>query len=278
MRRLALVVLALAAGGCSSVLSTMQPAKTTPGRHVRLGGGMGINVPIGQIADVVGDAESFGEDGMITAMERDEFLSGAVGLMMNPPAAIGEFQGRYGITDVVDVGLRAATGSNFRADMRYRMIDPGRDNPDGLYGSVGIGASYGSGAIPLPSDIEDFISIDSLSRFDLDLPLLFGWSNEIWHFWFGPKLQLSFVGTAMRFRTSPSEPQTEIEASGTNLFYLLQVGGAVGYKHVWIAIELTIGGIAGGATITDVTADEELVDASYSGVQVYPAFALLLEF
>jgi hypothetical protein len=271
---------AFIATGCSTVLSTMQPAQTTPGRHVRGGLGMGINIPVGQIADTLDAAQSIAEgassSGSIAEDDVDEFLSGVVGLALNPPAVAGEFQARYGFHDRFDAGLRVATGGNIRLDGRVRFLDP--RTPEGLYGSAGVGFSYASASFPIPSQIEEFIEVDDLSRIELDLPVLLGWSNEIYHVWFGPKLVVSFVSTGLTFRQEgPLDSTPErIDVGATNFMYVGQVGAAIGYKHVWIAFELTIGGIAGSAEITRNTST--IYDPSYSGLIIYPALGLMFQF
>ena len=262
--------------GCSTVLSTMQPAQTTPGRHVRGVMAVGVNAPIGQLSDTIDAAEAIADSGTVEPDNINDFLTGVVGLFMNPPAVAGEFQGRYGFSDIVDVGLRVATGGNIRADMRYRIINP--EQPDGMFGSTGLGFTYASASIPVPSPIDEFIELDSITRVELDLPMLFGWSNEIWHFWFGPKFVLSFVSTGLTFKDEgPIDSTPErVDASATNFYYVAHVGAAIGYKYVWIALELTIGGIGGAADITREGA--EPFEAGYSGLELYPALGLMLQF
>jgi hypothetical protein len=259
----------------------MQPAKTTPGRHVRGGLGMGINIPAGQIADTLDAAESIADGamgGMIAEEDVDDFLSGVVGLALNPPSVAGELQARYGAHDRFDFGLRVATGGNIRLDGRVRFLDPGRENPGGLFGSAGLGLSYASASFPIPSELEDYIEVDDLSRIELDLPVLLGWSDEIYHVWFGPKLVISFVSTGMTFRQEgASDPMPErIDVGATNIVVVGQVGAAVGYKHAWIAFELSVGAISGGAEITRNT--DTIYEPGYSGLILYPALGLLLEF
>jgi hypothetical protein len=271
-----LLVLAVLSSGCSTVLSTMQPAQTTPGKHVRGATALGVNIPAGQLADTIDAAETIAESGMVDMANREEFLQGVVGLFMNPPAFAQEFQVRYGFSDIVDVGLRYATGGNIRADMRYRVINP--EQPDGMYGSTGLGFTFASASIPVPSPIDEFIEIDSITRIELDLPMLFGWSNEIWHFWFGPKFVLSFVSTGLTFRDmGPVDDTPErVDASATNFYYVAHVGAAVGFRHIWVALELTIGGIGGAADISPQGGEK--FEAGYSGLVLYPALGLLLQF
>jgi hypothetical protein len=272
----------VAATGCGTVLSTMQPAQTTPGQHVRGEIGLGVGVPVGQISDTIQAAEDIAEGagttGTINPDAVDDFLSGIFGLLLNPPSVASEFQARYGFSDIVDVGLRLATSGNVRADIRYRVIQPER--PDGLYGSTGVGFTYASTSFTFPDPIDDFIEMDSITRFEVDVPMLFGWSNEIYHLWFGPKLVFSTITTGLSFRDEGSDdpaPET-ISANGINFYYVAQIGGAIGYKHVWIALELTIGGVAGAGDIERNDADMTKYEPTYGGLMVYPAVGLLLEF
>ncbi|MCK6535647.1 MAG: hypothetical protein L6Q84_21970 [Polyangiaceae bacterium] len=271
--RVAALALTLVSG-CAPALSTFVPAETTPEGHVRATGGLGLNVPAGQIDDAYEVAEALAdraETQALTADEKDQLIIKTAGVMLNPPSATWEVQGRYGIHRRADVGLRHASGA-LRGDGRFTFLKPSAEGD--LAGSVGVGLAYYTFEIPVPPPMDSVIEIDDFRRYELDVPLLFGWSWEMAHVWFGPKLLISRYSTGMSARFV--DEVRVVDVSGTNLYYGGQVGAAVGYKKVWLGLELTVAGLSGAAKI-DVPAAGRSIDAKFGGLVVYPTIGVLVQ-
>lgn len=267
----------LLAGGCAPALSTLTPAPVTPKKHVRGNMALGVSIPTGGIGDAFDTAESIAEtviDGNeITDEQVADLFEATSKVLVNLPSVVYELQGRYGATEWLDVGLRLALPGAFRLDGRYQFL---RElSPTSTFaGSVGLGLTYYSLAIPVPSPIDEVIEIDDFTRFEVDIPVLFGWSGEIAHFWFGPKIVLSSYSVAMRAKLVDSVELGSI--SGTGFHYGFQIGGAVGYKYAWLMFELTIAGLSGSEDL-DVDVLDIHRTVHIGGAVFYPAVGILFQ-
>lgn len=260
--------------GCGPILSTMTPAQVTPHHSVRAAGGFGASVPAGQIVDaidtVVTLAGRVSRNEALTPAEQNTLASQAVGLVFSPPTLSYEFQARYGFLPRWDAGLRLV-GSNVRADARFQVLSTERGAPLDL--SVGAGLGLGLTGLSLGSVVESVISVDDYRVFTVDVPVLAGWSGRFGHLWFGPKVVAGFHGTGMSVRVSSAETRV-LDVSGTTFHYGALVGGAVGYRWVWVAFELSVLGMNGSASITFPGGSYA---PTFGGVVVAPSFALLIQ-
>jgi len=261
--------------GCSSVLSTFTPAPTTPPGSVRAAAALGVNVPVGQLTDLADQGDLIAEKRLagstLTRAEEDELVESALALALDPPSATGELQGRYGIADAFDVGIRIATAVTARADGRWQFLNLGEGK---FAGSVGLGLAYYAKSFEIPNaDIEQIVGVADLTRFEADIPLLFGVSGEIGQVWFGPKLVANTYSADMRLAFF----QTEVadgSASGTSFFYGGLLGGAVGYKYAWLAFELTVLELSSSATVESSLYNADL---SFDGLVLYPALGVIIQ-
>ncbi len=271
---LALLVVSVCASGCGPILSTMTPAQVTPHRSFRATAGAGTTIPVGQILDTIDTVTSLsnrvsnGET--LTAAEQNTLTEQAVGLVISPPTFSYEFQLRYGFLRRWDAGLRLV-GSNVRADARYQFLDSDDGAPLDL--SVGIGLAAGFTSLSLGSIAESVIKIDDYRVLTFDLPILAGWSGRFGHFWFGPKLVVTATSTGMSVGVSSTETRV-LDVSGTSVHYGGQIGGAIGYRWVWLAFELSMYGMSGSA---NVTYPGGAFTPSFGGLVVAPSFALMLQ-
>lgn len=261
--------------GCAPALSTMTPAETTPARHVRGSVGIGVSVPTGTLGTLFGDAEDLAHRAvareMLTDAQKRTLISDTAAILFNPPSVSFEVQGRYGISRRFDVGFRFATGA-LRLDGRFLALPP--DN--GRIGiSVGIGLGYYALEIPVPSPLDEIIEIDDFTRYEIDLPLLAGWTWRFGHLWFGPKLVYTHYSTAMRATFPFDSSMLSADVGGSSFYYGAQIGGAVGYRYVWLAAELSLMGVTGSATLEGFG---EKLDVSFGDFVLYPAVALLVQF
>lgn len=280
VRQLLLVVVvavgAVLLAACAPALSTFTPAPVSPQGHFRGATAIGVSIPTGPLSDFVDRAEDLSKAAVegrdLTDEEVGDLFESTTGLLLNLPSVAFELQGRYGIAKRVDLGLRLALPGAIRLDGRYQFI---KNQGRAFAASVGLGLTYYSLEIPVPPPIDEVITVDDFTRFELDVPLLFGWSNEIGHVWFGPKLVLSTYSVAMS-----ADLGAEVElasVSGTAVYYGLQIGGAIGYKYVWVSAELTIAGMSGSADV-ELQALGVTLKPSFSGAVIYPAFGLIFQF
>lgn len=263
-------------GACAPALSTFTPAPVAPHQHFRGATALGVSIPTGSIGEAFDTAEKLAEaviDGRaLTDDEVGDLFESTSKVLVNLPSVNYELQGRYGIVKYLDLGLRLALPGAIRLDGRYQFLR--REGSD-FAASVGLGLTYYSLEIPVPSPIDEVIEIEDFTRYELDIPLLFGWSSDIGHVWFGPKLVLTSYSVSMN-----ADLGTEIELgsiSGTGLYYGVQIGGAIGYKYVWVAAELTIAGLSGSEDL-EVPALAIKRSSSLGGAVFYPAFGLILQF
>jgi hypothetical protein len=241
---------------------------------VRAAGAVGVSLPVGQLIDVVDQGENLARKNSagqtLTEAEQGELVESALALALNPPSVASELQGRYGVADNFDVGLRIASSITARLDGRWQFL-PAREGT--IAGSLGLGVGYYAKTFEISGPIESVVAVSDVLRIEMDIPVLFGWSGRIGHFWFGPKLVVSRYWGDMRLAFFDSTV-VEATARGTNLFYGAQVGGAVGYEHVWLATELTVMRLSSDAR---VEGPGYAADLSFGGLVIYPAIGLLVQ-
>lgn len=271
--------------GCAPALSTMHPATVAPHRNVDAGAAFGVSVPIAGVSSTVGTARDNVErtrDGEpLSDADRDDIIRTSLGLTLNPPSFGSQYRVAYGIVDGAEVELRYAL-SAFRLGARWQMMKPeSRERP--LAGSVGIGVSRYVFSLGVPGYLAPIVDVDDFTRYDVDVPVLFGVSHDIYHVWGGPKLVASFMSAGIDVCTQFDTAERECgeRASATldgNAFYFAgQLGGAVGYKHVWIGAELTMAYVTGDAAGTLRTADvNEKKTYSFDDVILYPVVGLII--
>ncbi len=81
------------------------------------------------------------------------------------------------------------------------------------------------------------------------------------------------TSTGMSVGVSSTETRV-LDVSGTSVHYGGQIGGAIGYRWVWLAFELSMYGMSGSA---NVTYPGGAFTPSFGGLVVAPSFALMLQ-
>jgi hypothetical protein len=272
--RALVAVASLTLAACGTNLSTMSPAETTPAGHVRVAGGGGLSAPVGTITTLLRQGERLAtraaEGEPLSEAERDELLRASIAALFALPSVNPELQARIGLHERVDVGLRLGAGA-LRADGRVMVVAP--DAPGALAVSAGLGLGYYAFSVPTPSFVERVVRLSDYRRFELDVPLLFGWSTDIWRVWTGPKL----VFTTYGIDATLAAPMANAVASarGVQTFLAAQIGGALGFRHGWVVLELTVAYGLGGADIEVL--GSRVIEVSTNDLVIYPALGLLLE-
>jgi hypothetical protein len=265
----------VAAAGCAPSLATMQPAHVGPKGSIQVTAAVEVAIPPGAIIDAIDAGETISDRAAngqpISDTDRARLFNAAINLLASPPSFGPHFAVAYAVLDRVEVGLRYA-GQGWRLGGRYQLVR--RDEgPCDLV--VGLGLARSSYAVPL-GDVIPVIQIDDFTRWTIDVPLTAGTSRSWFHVWAGPKLVYSHFDTAMRL-VIPNEAAELASFAGHSIFFGGLAGVAVGYRHVFLGLELTVGHISGSATAAASTAGASY-SAELSGTIVYPAFGLMGEF
>lgn len=218
----------------------MQPAHVAPKHHVQAEFGMDVSVPTGTIQDAIDAAGTL----VKTAGERDlteaevqQVYQAATATVLNPPSATPHVGIGFTVVDNLEVSLRYAT-SSLRLGGRYQFLNKAKHNVDA---SVGLGLGYF--VLDLPLDSIPIVKLEDFSRFQLDIPLVFGTRGSWYRLWGGPRFMYTRFGTELKLEieaTSAVSARKELASFGGNGFYVGgQAGVAVGYKYVFLGFEFT---------------------------------------
>lgn len=270
------VGLAVSGIGCAPVLSTFTPAAVTPGPlHFRGSLGVGASVPIGSLSNLADTLEASNRQvqggGRLSQADTERLYNAVAGVILAPPGASPEAQARAGLGRGFDVGIRTTFG-DFRVDGRYQILRAEAGAPLDL--SVGLGLSWGGFSYPV-SSVSDVLDIQDYRRLAAEVPVLAGWSGRFGAFWFGPKLLANSYRTSITVRVGGDETRA-LALDGASLYVGGQVGGMIGYRWIFLAAELTVMGMTGGAQV-NVGNGAFQSNPTYGGVVVAPTVGLVLQ-
>jgi hypothetical protein len=241
------VLLFVQGTACAPVVSTLRPARVLPQGDVHVGIGYGFNFPVGALTDtlvrakdLVVDSES--GDGLSDA-EIVDLVGASLLLLTNAPLPSMDFQVAYGLwANRLELDLRKSSGA-WRLGTRFQILRAADHEVDL---SVGLGASKYS--TPTVLGILEKVGQAETSRFSIDVPVLAGWSWEFGHLWMGPKALYTAYDIDLRLNTGrlPVDevtneiPAEEAHLEGSSVYIGGQLGGAVGYRYVWVTAEITV--------------------------------------
>lgn len=276
MRPAILAAVAVMTAGCGTTLSTLQPAEPMRPGHVQAQGAFDVNVPASRVIDAVDTAatltDRYASDSNYrpTDAEQKQALASAVGLGLSSPGVNPDLMLRVGIFRNFDAGIRWSA-LNAHIDGKYRFLQTKEANSDdpnddpGFQGSVSLGLSKTlySGFV---FDALEFLQIDDYSRWNLELPVIFGSRmGDFGHVWFGPKYVYSHYSVDASLKNVGIVPET----SGS-IHHLGAFGGAgLGYKYVFVFLELTIMNMFAKPEIFGQKTD-------LGGIVVVPSLGLML--
>ncbi len=260
---------------CAPSLSTFQPAHVAPAGHVLAEAGLEVGIPTGAVLGALDTAKGLGERAqngeMLTDAEKLQIFDAGVNLVVNSPTVGPHFGVAYTPIDRVEANLRFA-GNAFRLGGRYQILK--RDSaPFDM--TVGLGVSRFTYEFPV-SDQIPVLQLDDFSRWQVDIPLLIGTSRDWVRVWLGPKLLLTWFETQLTLKI-PNQPVTVARFDGRATYIGGQGGLAIGYRHAFIALELTIADSFGTARTTVTGFDPPSHDTKISTLIVYPSFGIMLE-
>ena len=250
--------------GCATNLSSLQTAKTLNPGQIRITGGYGVYLPVGQLlngaaAGVTVGAEAVqakmqNHDYVLTVDDKESLGNAAIALAMIPPSSTYEINARVGVFHNFDVGFRYSINS-MRGDAKLRLFHSGDaegwDEPRGRSYDIAIGAGVSKYLIGNPINGQlSGVRIDDFNRWDLEIPVYFNadWNSHI-GVYFVPKLLLSRTTMTTTFAARPcgcgdgtiAEPETRSAASVNMMFYGATMGLRFGGWRVQGLLEVTVG-------------------------------------
>lgn len=271
-----LATLALLGLGCATSLSTFQPAHVAPKGHAQAEAGIDVSVPVGTIVRVVDVGKSLaktakGGTNLTEAQQRQLFEAG-VNLALNPPASNMHAGVAFTPIERLELGLRFMSGA-WRAGVRWQFL---RQAEDGADFTLGLGLQRFKYEYPIDK-VLDVVELEDFTRWTLDVPMLVGRHGDFYRVWAGPRLLASRFSTALRLDLSRAggPMPTLAQATGRTLFAGAVGGAAIGYKHLFVAFELTVVRLFGSADL-EVAGLSTNVDLG--GWIIYPGLGLLGEF
>jgi hypothetical protein len=273
---LALSTAVVALHGCAPPLSTFQTARIAPKGTWAAAVGLEGSVPLGTLGDIVDSGENLGvrasHGETLSSNEKWQVFGAGMQLLLGPPSVGYHFMAAYVPVDRVEVSLRYA-GSALRLAGRYQVLYR-ETAPFDM--AIGLGIARFSYGVPMGSYIP-VLKVDSFSRWQIDVPWLIGTQNRWFRAWTGPRFLATFFDAGLRFETSSQTVGASM--SGSAFFVGGQGGLGVGYRWLFVAFELTVAEMLGGAqTRAPGIADSPTRDLELNGLVIYPSFGLMGEF
>jgi hypothetical protein len=269
----AIVVLALASGGCATALSSFEPAHVPAAGHVQAEVGVDVSVSTGGIYKIVDAARTLddtaAQGGMLSDQDKRTILEGGAQLGLNPPALIPHLGVAYVPVERWEIGVRLAA-SGWRFGVRTQLL---QQDQAGIDLTVGFGVGRAAFDPPVHSVLET-VEVADFSRWNLDLPVALGRHDSWYRWWGGPRVVYSRMSQSMTL-TIPGEPTVTGTVSGSGIYLGGAAGVAFGYRSLFVGPELTVVWLIGRA---DVTALDVTDSVRLDTLVVYPGFALMGEF
>jgi hypothetical protein len=270
------LVAVILSAGCATSLSGFQPAHVAPKGHFTAEVGVDGSLPTGTIPTLIDAAKGLvttARERQLRPEERERLLATGVNLALDPPAAVTHAAVAYVPVSGWELALRYASGG-WRLGARHQLLAQERH---GLDLSAGVGLGRFSYSFPI-GDLIGILELDDFVRWSVDLPVLLGKRGSFYRVWGGPRVLLARYSAALRLEL----PAVQGAAAETILasvegdagFYGLQGGVALGYRHVFLAVELTVVRLFSTAQLTTPAGRREV---DLGGWILYPGVALLLE-
>lgn len=274
--------LTLAATGCSTALSSFNPAHVPRKHGVHAEMGMDVSVPTGTISKSIDAGERLADSAQNQTISREDqiqLFDAGVNLALNPPSVLQHIGIAFAPIARTEVSLRFV-GGGWRVGGRYQLLEQGVNSTWDL--TVGLGGMRQSYSFPI-DNVLDIVQLRDFNRFTVDVPIAFGRRGSWYRFWGGPRLLWTTGHTEMTLNLPRVSQALLATANSSGVYYGVQSGFAVGYKKVFFGFELNLVQFQGSGTLTAMTiADGQLTETTrtvdLSGFVVYPGVALMGEF
>jgi hypothetical protein len=271
------VLAAALAAGCATSLSTFQPAHVAPRGHVQVEAGVDLAVPTGTVGSALDAARTLAGAARERRLNEDEVLQlfdAGVRLAVDPPSFVQHLGLAYTVLDGWELGLRKTPGA-WRLGSRLQLR---QQDLHGYDLTVGLGVQRFTFDFPV-GRILDYVDVQDFTRYNVDLPILWGTRSQHHRLWGGPRVVLSRfdarLGQDLPAVGGVDVPPTTASAQGRGLYLGGQGGVAVGHRKVFVGLELTVVRLFASA---DVYALDRTRRADLDTWVIYPGMALLGEF
>ena len=264
------LAVAMVAIGCSPSLTTLTPARTTPAGHLSIVSGVEQISTGGEHGALLEAAADLPNEDRTPTEQVVDVADATSAALVHAPALGYRIALAYGVSQRVEIGLSTSLNA-VRGSFRYQFL---RAAP-GFYGVIGLGATAFLSGYPV-GQITDEITVESFDRQELDLPLHFGYSGQIFHLWGGPKAVFARYGAEFGVCARRSEGRcarwANAQMDGTAAYLGGQIGIAIGYRRAWLAAELTVArlGMNADMAVRDREVNEERT-LGLEGLVVSPA-------
>ena len=246
-----------------------------PEGHLQISTSADITNTSGALRDSIDALVEMDGGSRMSREDLDLAADAASAALIQPPSIGYQVSVAYGLTREIELGVRSSL-SAVRGWARYQFL---RASP-GWYGAVGFGVAGYLYAFPI-HELVDEVSVRDYDRWDVDIPLSFGFSSRAFHVWAGPKLMLSDVSGTVEVCVDQASgrctSQADVTLDGFASYVAGQVGLAVGWTNFFIAAELTVARVEAESTVT-VTHGSRTESATFSpdGVALSPAVGFIL--
>jgi len=271
------VLVLAAATGCAPALSSFQPAHVGKKGTIAVATGVDLSAPTGSIGKIIDTADTLSDTAgqrELTEAERDQMIDAGITVALAPPAPVTHFGATYVPATDWEVGLRYASGG-WRLGIRRQLL---KQAEHGIDLTIGLGASRFAYSFPV-DDLFGILKLDDFKRYTIDVPVAIGQSKDFYRWWAGPRFLVDSYGTQLTFTQPPvgntPESQTLASVDGTSIFAGGQAGVAVGYKHLYVAFEMTVVKLFSTAQIAVLDSKR---DVDIGGTIIYPGVALMGNF
>ena len=250
---LALGAALLAAGpACAPSLSSFQPAHVAPAGHFSGELGTDVSVPTGAFKtsyDAAKTLASAGSSRMLTEEEKTQLFVAGAKLALSPPALVNHVGVNYTPAERWEIGARYSS-SAFRLGARRQLLT---QESHGYDLTVGVGVQRWSYGFPIGELLQDIVRLEDFTRWSLDLPLVAGFRSDYYWVWGGPRLAFSSYSSEIVIR-APGQAGGAVSedlarAEGRATLVGAQAGAAIGYKMLYVALELTVVRMIGTARL-----------------------------
>jgi hypothetical protein len=277
-----LLALLSAAAGCSAPAFLGQTGRVTPRHSVRAAAGTGYQLATGA-AGVVSDVEKLAgavqrhpcSDDPSRSCYRAEDLRPVLRLfrhaLVSPFGSHSELSARYGFARRFDAGVHLGTGGGKRADLAWQVSGPTDPGVDGPAAMVLVG--YGKRSLSGIGTIVDFLPGEA-NLTDVEVAFVAGRQWQKFAQLYGG---LRYLRSDWTLDVVPELPidygagEVQQRLVGTNGGRIHHtggvVGGALGYRQVYLGLELDLTWYRGTARVL-------FEDLDFSGLAVMPAVYL----
>lgn len=239
-------------------MTTMQPARVARKGDIGVNLGGSASLPVGPIIDLYDSGkevvEEYEANGTSNLDEQDiiTLLEAGAGVLLALPTVTPTLTGKYAFLDRWEGGLRLA-GPTTQLFVRNQVIDATRGDP--LNGTWGV--SLGRAVIEAPvGSLDDYLEVDDFERWELEGHLFLGWDGDFGRFWFGPKVVATTYDAGIGLNLGDT-CSARAGLDGSAVYASGAVGGAVGFRWIWIGLEITSGYMSSSTTLSGTLACPE---------------------